>query len=386
MKTRVGGFLFTALVALSSFAQSPLPKLTGIVDVEKQQRAVLELRLERGGFSRPILRAGEREGQCEVVSINPDLGAVSLLWGKDREPMELRLPFGEDLPRRSAVHLQNTDLRQALELYQTFSGRTVVYSPRLVLTSINLRTPPNLTMADSAEALAKAIQATGVVLREREAGFAFAVMPKDEERLSGIRSAPAAGDPKKDEVFPAGLIKFQDADVLQALEIYAELVGRTILRPQRYPFFKVTVRSQTALSRLQAAWLLEASMALGDMALVPCRENFAFAVSFSQVDRLPDCNRVAAQPQSSGNEPLAIKLNDADTLTALKLYAELIRREPVTNGLPQARMSLRAQSPLSATNAVFALEAVAALNNLGFENVGADGVTMRPAAALKERR
>jgi hypothetical protein len=241
-------------------------------------------------------------------------------------------------------------------------------------------------MADSAEALAKAIQATGVVLREREAGFAFAVMPKDEERLGGIRSAPAAGDPKKDEVFPAGLIKFQDADVLQALEIYAELVGRTILRPQRYPFFNVTVRSQTALSRLQAAWLLEASMALGDMALVPCRENFAFAVSFSQVDRLPDCNRVAAQPQSSGNEPLAIKLNDADTLTALKLYAELIRREPVTNGLPQARMSLRAQSPLSETNAVFALEAVAALNNLAFENVGSDGVTMRPAAALKERR
>ena len=43
--------------------------------------------------------------------------------------------------------------------------------------------------------------------------------------------AAAAGKLDDEELIPAGIIKFQDADLLQVLDIYQDLTGRTVLLP-----------------------------------------------------------------------------------------------------------------------------------------------------------
>jgi len=70
------------------------------------------------------------------------------------------------------------------------------------------------------------------------------------ERSRAATNAPAVGTnvatKADEEIFPPGLIKFQDADLIQVLDVYQELTGRTVLRPTSLPQTKVSIRSQDA--------------------------------------------------------------------------------------------------------------------------------------------
>jgi len=72
-----------------------------------------------------------------------------------------------------------------------------------------------------------------------------------------------------DEVIPPGLMKFIVADPTQVLDIYSELTGqpRIELGPRRGS--KITLRSQTPLTRREAAWLLETALLLNGIPVPP---------------------------------------------------------------------------------------------------------------------
>ena len=80
---------------------------------------------------------------------------------------------------------------------------------------------------------------------------------------------PAAARNPGDEIFPAGLIKFQDADLSQVLEIYQELTGRTILKPASLPQVKISIRTQTELTRAEAIQALDSILSLNGITMVP---------------------------------------------------------------------------------------------------------------------
>ncbi len=67
---------------------------------------------------------------------------------------------------------------------------------------------------------------------------------------------------------PSGTLNFQNAELAQVLAIYQELSGRTVVRPAALPNPAISVRNQTALSRVQALQLLDTVLAQNGIAMV----------------------------------------------------------------------------------------------------------------------
>ena len=86
----------------------------------------------------------------------------------------------------------------------------------------------------------------------------------------------------EEEVLPPGLIKFLDTPLDQVLDVYQELTGRTVLRPNNLPQTKVTIRSETPLTRKEAIQALDSILSMNQVTMVPQGEKFVKAVPFSQ--------------------------------------------------------------------------------------------------------
>jgi len=84
--------------------------------------------------------------------------------------------------------------------------------------------------------------------------------------------APAAPAPPE-EMVPAGYINFQGVDVTQVLEIYAQLVNRTLIRGQ-VPGAQIILKTQTPLTKSEAIEALQAVLALNGIAVVNIGDKF----------------------------------------------------------------------------------------------------------------
>lgn len=112
-------------------------------------------------------------------------------------------------------------------------------------------------------------------------------------------SAPAAKSPD-DELLPKGTIDFPATDLNQVLQIYAELVNRTILRPTSLPSPTISLRTQTPLTRKEAKEAFDAVLALNGIAMIDIGDKFVKVVPTAQagqvgapfskmpVDQIPD--------------------------------------------------------------------------------------------------
>ncbi len=98
--------------------------------------------------------------------------------------------------------------------------------------------------------------------------------------------APAAAQPgpKADgsQIIPKGTIQFPAADLDQVLEIYADLVNRTILRPSSLPAGTITLMTQTDLTKAEAIQALDAVLALNGISMIDIGEKFVKAVPMAQ--------------------------------------------------------------------------------------------------------
>jgi general secretion pathway protein D len=90
-------------------------------------------------------------------------------------------------------------------------------------------------------------------------------------------SVPAAPKPPE-EIIPAGNINFQGVDVSQVLDVYAKLVGRTLLRAG-LPSAQIILRTETPLTKSEAIQALQAVLALNGVALVNMGDKFVKVVS-----------------------------------------------------------------------------------------------------------
>jgi general secretion pathway protein D len=157
-----------------------------------------------------------------------------------------------------------------------------------------------------------------------------------------------------DMIIPPGMIKFQEADILHVLDFYQDLTGRTVVRPAALPVnVKITLRTQTPLTRREAVQLLDTILSMNQITMVPQGEKFVKAVPQAQAfqearrfnelphedipesgsivaqvitlsNALPDVVAQALQPFAKlPNSILAIK--DAGILI-LRDYAENVKR------------------------------------------------------------
>lgn len=81
--------------------------------------------------------------------------------------------------------------------------------------------------------------------------------------------------PKGATNIPANMMRFQEADLSQVLELYAELSGKTLLKSPQVPAsVKITVRNQTALSLQEGLDALHTILALNGITMIPQGEKF----------------------------------------------------------------------------------------------------------------
>lgn len=94
--------------------------------------------------------------------------------------------------------------------------------------------------------------------------------------------AGAAATGKDDDILPAGMIKFQEADLGQVLEIYQELTGRTVLKPTSLPATKISIKTQTELTRAEAVQALDSILSMNGITMTPQGTKFVKAVAEAQ--------------------------------------------------------------------------------------------------------
>src|SRR5262249_28568375 len=87
-------------------------------------------------------------------------------------------------------------------------------------------------------------------------------------------STAATNAPGSEEIIPPGTINFRAVDINDVLTLYAELVGRTILRPTSLPAVVITLKTQNPLTKPEAIQALEAVLALNGISVVPVGEKF----------------------------------------------------------------------------------------------------------------
>jgi general secretion pathway protein D len=93
--------------------------------------------------------------------------------------------------------------------------------------------------------------------------------------------APAAKP--SEEMIPAGNINFQGVDVNQVLDVYAQLVGRTLLRAG-LPSAQIVLRTETPLTKTEAIQALQAVLALNGIALVNVGDKFVKVLPMEQAN------------------------------------------------------------------------------------------------------
>ena len=86
-------------------------------------------------------------------------------------------------------------------------------------------------------------------------------------RNPGMQNNPALTDTNMQEIIPPGLINFEGVDVSQVLEVYAQLVGRTLLHGG-LPQASIVLKTETPLTKADAIQALKAVLALNGIAVI----------------------------------------------------------------------------------------------------------------------
>ncbi len=96
-------------------------------------------------------------------------------------------------------------------------------------------------------------------------------------------TAAALAGATGEETIPPGTINFQGVSVEQVLEIYAQLVGRTLIRAA-LPDAKIILKTQTPLTKSEAIQALQAVLAMNNISLVNIGEKFVKVVTSDQAN------------------------------------------------------------------------------------------------------
>ena len=110
--------------------------------------------------------------------------------------------------------------------------------------------------------------------------------PRTATEAGTIPIIPSGTNASPDETLPAGTINFPATDLNQVLQIYAELVGRTVLRPTSLPAPTITLKTQTPLTRREAIQAFDAVLALNGIAVVNVGDKFVKVVPTAQAGQI----------------------------------------------------------------------------------------------------
>jgi len=95
-------------------------------------------------------------------------------------------------------------------------------------------------------------------------------------------AAPGATGAAAEEMLPQGMIDFRAADLNQVLDIYSDMVKRTVLRPATLPAPTITLTTKGQLTMREGIQALEAVLALNGITMVNMGDKFVKALPEAQ--------------------------------------------------------------------------------------------------------
>jgi general secretion pathway protein D len=112
-----------------------------------------------------------------------------------------------------------------------------------------------------------------------------------------MASTSASAAAAQEEIIPAGTINFPATDLKDVLQIYSELVNRTLLRPANLGAPQITLKTQTPLTKKEAIQAFEAVFALNGISLINIGDKFVKVVPAAQANQegAPNDTRTAAE-------------------------------------------------------------------------------------------
>lgn len=140
---------------------------------------------------------------------------------------------------------------------------------------------PAATPAASTAPTAEAPAAAPVIPAALPAGALPPSMPLTP------RNSTASMITNPDEIVPALSINFSSMPLEKVLEIYADYVGRNLLRPSTLPDAKIVLRQTTPLTKLELVRAMEAAMALNNVSVVNVGDKFVTAMPTADIYKIP---------------------------------------------------------------------------------------------------
>jgi len=128
---------------------------------------------------------------------------------------------------------------------------------------------------------------------------------------------------------PAGMINFEEADVLQVLNYYQELSKRTVVRPANLPLTKITLRSARPATTITALQMLDTALAQNNIAMIPQGTDIVKAVpaAAAAVEAVPICELAPHElPDSQSYVCYVVQLKEQlprDVVHAMQPFAKL---------------------------------------------------------------
>lgn len=342
-------------------------RLLGIASHEKVNLAIIEVRHPRTSESL-ILAAGDVMGPVTVLAIDPTNGTVKVRVTGATEPVELELPHIPEAIGKHTLNLHAVPVDTLLDLYQRLTSRTVLRAPGLPSATLTIVSRPGVGLTEALADVISALGTNGVLVKSAGEFFAFAVPNSRESSLSAIPPPPEGASPPIRQAISGNMMRFHQADSRQVLELYEELANRTVLRPNNLSGSPMTFKNETMLTRAQGVWMLEAMFQLQGLAVISGGNNLAIVAPFARTNGLP---RFAAFPLLQDTEPVGnqtLHLSSASAEQFLKLYCSLAKKEfeSVAPAVRNMRIDFRSRNSLARREAIFALETLAALNDLAF--------------------
>src|SRR6266850_5693754 len=155
-----------------------------------------------------------------------------------------------------------------------------------------------------------------------------------------------------------------------AFDVYAKLMGKTVLMPSTLPFASDAVLSDLSTEKTNAIARLETEFSKQGIAVV--QDGPHFVILFPEKQRALITNGLSlrgvelAVTKSHETMPAGvINLVNVDTDMVLPMYASISRRTLLRPGVPPpALIHLKTTCPLTREEALYAIETVLALNGV----------------------
>jgi hypothetical protein len=265
-----------------------------------------------------------------------------------------------------------TPLDEALDLYQQFSGNTVLRSPNLPsLTEFDKPIPSSDTngmrivlenellnkgieLVPSGQAIIMAVE-TGWK-NSPTANYIATIERRRAQALVSTSNLATPSDEKSaEELLRPGTVDFGGADLRQFLELYATLLNRNVLRPAQLASSTFKLHTQTPFTKGEMIYLLEVALALNGVASVDDGQSFVQVVPLKQISTLS-----LRAPMRDSSEPLLKVEQISPKYSANEVvayYAELTGYVPTpAKNWGPIGVVFRAQTPLTKTEILYALE------------------------------